>query len=509
MLKWIDNWLNRITMYRLVLYYLVGLVIVAIVAAAFGLIPYSPVAIFASAMAFVVACWLINIVFSRVFEAPTNIESVYITAFILVLIIAPPLSTADTRYFILAGWASVWAMASKYILAIRKKHVFNPAAIAVVLTALVLNQSANWWVGTTVLAPFVLIGGLLMTRKLRRTDLVVSFLIAAFASIEWFSILRGSDPIATVQRILLTSPLLFFAFVMLTEPLTTPPTRARRMWYGLLVGGLFAPAIHLWSVYSTPELALVVGNIFSYLMSPKEKLMLTLAGREKVGTDTYDFIFKPNQPFQFKPGQYLEWTLPHTKSDSRGNRRYFTIASSPTESDLRMGVKFYPHASSFKQALATMHRGDSIVASQRAGDFTLPHNKKKKLVFIAGGIGITPFRSMIKYLLDRNELRTITLFYSNQIVEDIAYADVFDEAQQRLGITTVYTLTKSERAPASWHGRTGHIDARMIAEEVPDYRDRIFYISGPQSLVTAVSEVIRSMGVPSSHIKKDFFPGFA
>lgn len=496
-------------MYRLVLYYLVGLVALAMVFGFLGLIPYGPVAILASVAAITLACLIVNYIFSYVFEAPTNFESVYITALILVLIIAPPLSISDMRYLLLAGWASVWAMASKYIFALGKKHLFNPAAIAVALTALVINQSANWWVGTTVLMPFVLLGGFLMVRKLRRSDLVISFLIAAFASAELFAFLKGSNLLISAQRILLTSPLLFFAFVMLTEPLTTPPTRMRRIAYGITVGLIFAPAIHLWSLYSTPELALVVGNILSYLISPKEKLMLKLKAREQVATDTYDFVFKPDQPLKFKPGQYLEWTLSHKKSDSRGDRRYFTIASSPTEPDIRIGVKFYPNASSFKKTFGSMGSSDVVVASQLAGDFTLPSDKNVKLVFVAGGIGITPFRSMIKYLLDKNEKREVILMYSNQTAGDVAYREIFEQAQKQLGIRTVYTLTNTDQVPSSWRGRTGYIDAQMIAEEIPDYRDRVFYISGPQSIVATLGEILQKMGVKGSHIKKDFFPGFA
>jgi len=496
-------------MYRLVLYYLIILVAAAGTFAYWGLIPYSPISIVGSVAAIMCVCLITNYIFAYVFEAPTNAESVYITALILVLIIAPPLSLSDMRYLFLAVWASVWAMASKYIFAIGKKHLFNPAAIAVVLTALVINQSANWWVGTAVLTPFVLIGGFLMTRKLRRSDLVISFLITAFASIELFSFFKGSDLFISAQRILLSSPLLFFAFVMLTEPLTTPPTPMRRVAYGITVGLLFAPAIHLWSLYSTPELALVAANIFSYLISPKEKLMLKLKAREKVATDTYDFVFAPDKPLKFKAGQYLEWTLPHTKSDTRGNRRYFTIASSPTEAEIRMGVKFYPNASSFKKALAAMGTDDVVVASQLAGSFTLPRDITQKLVFIAGGIGVTPFRSMLKYLIDTNEKRDIIMFYSNLTAGDIAYQDVCNQAEKQLGIQTVYTLTDINQIPSFWQGRTGFIDARMIAEEVSDYHDRIFYISGPQSIVTAMSEVLRKMGIKGSRIKKDFFPGFA
>lgn len=152
--------------------------------------------------------------------------------------------------------------------------------------------------------------------------------------------------------------------------------------------------------------------------------------------------------------------------------------------------------------------GQKIVASQLAGDFTLPKDPSKKLVFIAGGIGVTPFRSMLKYLIDKNEKRDIVMFYSNRSAADIAYKEIFDEAQARLGIKTVYTIT-DKNPPAWWSGRMGYIDGQMIKAEVPDYLQRTFYLSGPHGLVTAFEKTLNDLGVPHSQIKTDFFPGFA
>jgi ferredoxin-NADP reductase len=309
--------------------------------------------------------------------------------------------------------------------------------------------------------------------------------------------------------VLITTPLFFFAFVILTEPLTTPPTKGLQIGYGVLVGVLFAPWVHIGSFYFTPEIALLAGNIFAYLVSPKQKLLLTLHEKIPVAADVYDFRFKADKKLPFRPGQYLEWTLSHGKADNRGNRRYFTISSSPTEPTIDIGVKFYPKSSTYKKELLEMQRGDTLIASQLSGDFTMPHDPKKKLVFVAGGIGVTPFRSMIKYLLDTKEQRDIVLLYSNRTKEDIAYKDVFDEAKQKLGMKTVYTLTNQKTAPRDWQGYTGYIDRQMIEREVPDYRERDFYLSGPNSMIIAFEQTLHAMGIGRSQIKKDFFPGFA
>ena len=149
------------------------------------------------------------------------------------------------------------------------------------------------------------------------------------------------------------------------------------------------------------------------------------------------------------------------------------------------------------------------MAAQLAGDFVLPTKKQEKLVFMAGGIGITPFRSMIRDLLDRKEARPITVLYSNKAATEIVYTDVLEEAGERLGIKTVYTLTDENGVPPEWRGETGRFDAEMIARAVPDYCERTFYLSGPRSLVVGFEEVLRSIGIPKNRIKTDFFPGYA
>jgi ferredoxin-NADP reductase/Na+-transporting NADH:ubiquinone oxidoreductase subunit NqrB len=501
-LAYIDYILDRITMYRVALYYLVAIIVVAVGLSSFGLLPYTPLGILESTMLLLLGCGVANAVFGKIYDAPTNLESTYITALILVCILPPVHSFQDLP---LLFWGAILATGSKYILAIRNKHIFNPAAIAVVFTAFWLNQSATWWVGTPVMAPIVLVGGLLMIRKLRHYDLVFSFFVAALVTSALFTILGGHDLFQSMQEVLLRSPLLFFAFVMLTEPLTSPPTKFLQILFGGLVGFLFAPQVHLGTLYFTPELALVIGNVFSYIVSPKIKERLVLNSATHLTPDVVEFDFKPSRPFRFQPGQYMEFTLPHRHADSRGNRRYFTLASSPTEATVKLGVKFYSNGSSFKNGLLDLTSSQTLMTGQLAGDFTMPKDLSQKLVFVAGGIGVTPFRSMLKYLTDSGEKRTVTLLYMNKNADELAYVDVFNEAQAKAGARIVYTLTDS--APEGWIGRTGRINEQMIQEEVPDFAERTFYVSGPHAMVAGVEKTLQSLGVKQARIKKDFFPG--
>ena len=507
MMKFVDSFLNRITMYRLVLYYLVGLVGIAAILSYFKILSYNPAYIIFEAIALSAFCWIFNTISANFFGVPENNESSYITALILALIISPA-NPGDMHYLLFLVWAAIIAMSSKYILSLNKKHIFNPAALAVAITSFAIGQSATWWVGTAVMVPFVLVGGLLIVQKIKRFDLVISFFITAIIVTLSFDLSAGVSIISSLQGILLNSSLFFFAFVMLTEPLTTPPTKTPRIIYGAITGLLFAPQVHLLSIYSTPELALLSGNIFSYLVSPKKKLLLTLKERIQMTPTVYDFIFDTGNTMKFTPGQYLEWTIGHDKVDSRGNRRYFTIASSPTENHIAMGIKFYEPASSFKQALLKMQPGDKLLAGQLAGDFLMPKNKNDKLVFIAGGIGVTPFRSMLKYLVDKNEKRDIVVFYSNKTSDEFAYIDVFRDAGEKLGIRSVFTITDQKTPDENWHGEIGQITPEMLKKYVPDYDQRTFYISGPHSMVSGFSETLNNIGVHQNKIITDYFPGF-
>ena len=507
--KFINNFLNTTTMYRLVLYVVLMLIVAALVLCSFGLLPYNPLALLYSTIILIAVSWITNKLFVYVFKTHANIESVFITALILALIISPPHAGEYWSILPFLIWAGIWSMAAKFILAINKKHIFNPVAFAIVLTALTLNESATWWVGTLYMLPFVLIGGLLVAIKVRRFDTIILFLFASLVSIfaTSSSPLGFTEILSVLHRVFIDSPIIFFALIMLTEPLTSPPTRMKRIIFAISIGLLFAPTLHLWSIYSTPELALLIGNILAFLMSPMRKYILTLKKSDLVAKDTGEFTFTPDHPIKFKPGQYMEWTLGHDYTDMRGNRRFFTIASSPTESDIKLGIKFYPESSSFKTSFAKLEVGSTIVAGGVAGDFIMPHNRSTKLVFIAGGIGITPFRSMIKYLIDKNEKRDVVVLYSNNTMVDIAYPEIWQSALEKLGIKVVCTLTDTQNLTKDWSGRIGFISPKIITDEVPDYTNRTYYISGPHGMVAACSEMLSKMHIPKRRIKTDYFPG--
>ncbi|OGC88462.1 hypothetical protein A2419_01830 [Candidatus Adlerbacteria bacterium RIFOXYC1_FULL_48_26] len=490
-IPFVDSFLNRITMYRLVLWHLVVLIAVAFFLSFFGFFSFTPWALLFSFFVMVAACWASNEAFAWIFKVTPNTESVYITSFILTLILNP-VSFTD---FMGAGMlviAGVLAMASKYILAIDKKHIFNPAALAVAVTGIVFGTYASWWVGGTLsLLPFVLIGGLLVIRKVQRFDQfwVFSIIVLAGVAIKFLP----NNPLDSMWDTLLHSSLFFFVSIMLTEPLTSPVTRVHRMVYAAIVAFLFIPGTQIGPFYFAPETALLVGTVYAYIVSPKIRRVLTLKEYKQIAEGVYEFVFATNKPIPFKAGQYVEWTLGHEKPDQRGNRRYFTIGSSPTEEDIRLGIKVYEPSSTFKKALLAMKPGQEITVGQLAGEFTLPKNPQQKVAFIAGGIGVTPFRSMIQYMVDTNQNRDAILLYSTKSENELAYKDVFAEAGAKIGLKTYYD---------------DRITTEELIREVPDYKDRLFYLSGPHGMVVAFEKTLRELGVHRRNIKIDFFPGF-
>ncbi len=491
-------------MYRLVLY---GLSLLALIAFVLGFarqFSFSGLALILSIVIILFFANFSNVIFSKLWKAPRNVESVWITGFILFFLLQP--ATSVHNALILAG-AAVIAMLSKYVLAIKRKHIFNPAAVTAVIIGLIGSGAVIWWMANPVLNIFTLVIGLLIVRKLRRGAMVLAFSLASIVVAIFVYVLPSNvSAAAFIKEIIFSWQLIFFGLIMFTEPLTTPPTKKNQIIYGIIVGALFSSQLRIGTVYATPEMSLIIGNIFSYLASYKLKLKLRFLERKQLSSKIYDFAFLPDQKLFFKPGQYLEWTLPHDKPDTRGNRRFFTIASSPTEKEIHLSTKIdQDKGSTFKKKLFNIKEKDQFISSHLAGDFVLPKNTAEKLVFIAGGIGVTPYRSMIKYLADKHEKRNIHLFYQAVTEKDFAYQDLFEKVKNEIGLKTTYIVSEPNK---DWQGETGRITPEMIRRIIPDFSERTFYLSGPDAMVENYESMLGKMGIEKKKIITDYFPGY-
>jgi ferredoxin-NADP reductase len=487
-------------MYRLLLYCLLVLVAAGSVLGSLGVLPYSGLSILVSAGVLVAASYASNRLFASILKVSVNKESDLISGLILALIMTPTSSVHGL--LVLVAVATV-AMGSKYLLVWHSRHIFNPAAFGAFAAGFIFKDYASWWIGTPSLLPVAIVVGLLILRRVQRFQLALCF------GGVFLAVLAIAHPasFANLAQLSLThSAIVFFATVMLTEPMTAPKSRPVYLAYAALVSMLYAtPQIGLFGFAFGPEVALLIGNAFSFIVAPSRRLSLRLVSKRREAEEVYGFTFHPEQPIKFRAGQYMEWSLPHKPSDSRGSRRFFTLSSAPTEENLSITLRIPNQMSSYKRALASLKPGESIQASELAGSFTLPQDSSKKLAFIAGGIGVTPYVSMIKYLADTGDSRDIQLLYSAANKAEFAFEGLFKSAQ-RVGVNTAYTVTGPNQL--GWDGLRGKISASMIQEVAPDYRERIFYVSGPLGFVQTVRAELKSLGIPKRRIRQDYFPGY-
>lgn len=226
-------------------------------------------------------------------------------------------------------------------------------------------------------------------------------------------------------------------------------------------------------------------------------MKLTLVEKRNEFSDVITFIFKPDTPFSFKAGQFLHYHLPHSNPDNRGNDRFFTIAAAPYEGVARITTRFASEkGSSFKNALHELKVGDVIEAEGPEGEFTVVEDPSKSYIFIAGGIGITPFRSILLESAHESEPINVILLYANHD-QNVLFKDELENlTKTNPNFKIVYVFSPL------------HIDSDKIRKTVPDLYLPVFYVSGPEPMVNGMVDILKKMNIPGDHIKKDWFPGY-
>ena len=218
--------------------------------------------------------------------------------------------------------------------------------------------------------------------------------------------------------------------------------------------------------------------------------------------DITTFYFRPEKPVNFTAGQFAEWTLKHPHADDRGSKRWFTISSSPTDELISFTTKFAAkNSSSFKKALRAIQPGDELTMSDALGDFVLPKFIQTPLIFVAGGIGITPFHSILSWLAATNEQRPIRLIHAVSTEDEIVFQDTFDKAGQHATIVV-------EQPSAAWGGERGRVTAEMVLGLEQPSDDTLIYISGPEPMVEQLSHDLLAKGIKQHQLVQDFFPNY-
>jgi ferredoxin-NADP reductase len=495
----IDYWLNRVSMYRLMSISLGVLWGCSLALSLLGLLPFSPLEMIVSAFVLIMMAYLANLLFGRLFGVVTHDESSFITALILFFIFTPTIQLAG---IVTLGLVAVIAMASKFILAVHGRHIFNPAGVAAVIAGVSGLAYASWWVATPVLLAVTLVAVVLVLYKTRRQAMSLVFLGLAAPLIVLLQISYGASFLEAVTM-LASWPLLFFVGIMLSEPLTLPAKRWQQIVEAAVVAILFVVPLHFGGLTMTPALALIVGNLLAFILTRRRKIELTFKERRTLTPSSEEYVFKTNRTIPFEPGQYAEITIPHEHKDGRGLRRSFSVTSAPGENDLKFGIKFYEPSSSFKQALRRLESGSVIHATGISGDFTPPKNPSVPLLYIAGGIGITPFISHLQHLKVINQARDIILIYSVANIDELGYVDVLQNA----GIRVYVVTTKGEMTIDNWTVlHEPFISKDLLATSVPDIARRHVYISGPPAMIRTVRTQLKDFKVKK--LSTDYFTGY-
>ncbi len=225
-------------------------------------------------------------------------------------------------------------------------------------------------------------------------------------------------------------------------------------------------------------------------------MKLTLVDKKTVAPDTTSFIFRPEAEFTWQAGQFIKYRLDNPTPDERHQDRFFTISTAPFEKNLMLTTRFTANKSStFKKDLQNLPVGNVIQAQGPSGNFIL-ENPNQKYVFIAGGIGITPFRSILLEMAHQNQPINVILLYANKTA-DFVFKDELEKLKQTNPDFRIEYFVDPAR-----------IDQNSIKQKVFDFNDRLFYVSGPEPMVEGTLDILEKMGLGKDNIKRDYFPGY-
>ena len=207
----------------------------------------------------------------------------------------------------------------------------------------------------------------------------------------------------------------------------------------------------------------------------------------------------------FRPGQYFWVELPNRGyDDEKGLRRHISVVTSPTERGV-LGLCTRMRDTAFKNTLAELEVGDAVDVEQPKGDWQLPEDTRKHYVFVAGGIGITVFRSMLRYIADTGEPYQVTLVYSNRDRESTPFLDELQGLEAEIaGLRLVLTMTDDE----GWDGEARRVSREMLTDHLGDLSEPTYLVAGPPAMVESVVESLADAGLPEDQVLPDRFSGY-
>ena len=231
-----------------------------------------------------------------------------------------------------------------------------------------------------------------------------------------------------------------------------------------------------------------------------------LVSKQTVADQTVAFSFEKPEGFVFQAGQYSALTLPRLDfEDKKGATRVMSIASAPSDPELMFAMRVTDSA--FKQTLVKMPIGSTITVRDAVGRFTLPEDEGQTIVFLAGGIGITPVRSILREAMRTGRKNPFWLFYSNRAAKDVAFLEECVEIPG-LDYHCVNTLTDEVEILCLWQEEKGYICPPMVTKYIPGFEKALFYIVGTTGFSGAMEKMLKEeLGVASEAIRMDPFTG--
>lgn len=233
-----------------------------------------------------------------------------------------------------------------------------------------------------------------------------------------------------------------------------------------------------------------------------------LLDRRDVAEGTMAFRFEKPAGWTFKAGQFVDMTLiSPPETDAEGDTRSFSLASAPFEDTLMVATRLRDTA--FKRTLRAMSPGTDVRVEGPFGNLTLHNNPARPAVFMSGGIGITPIRSILENAARQRLPHRIFLFYSNRRPEDAPFLEELTALErENPNYRLIATMTKVEESRRPWRGETGSITRDMLARYLKDAASAIYYITGPGGMVAGLRTVLQSAGVDDDDVRTEEFTGY-
>ena len=493
--------IGRAHMYRVVLYALTVLVAASFVASVAGWLYYSPAELAALLAVVLVVTLGVSRLAARIWRAESHDESSLITALLLFFILKPGLEPGD---LIGAAVGATAAGLSKFVIAWRGRHHFNPAAFGAFVVTVTGIGASYWWIGSSVLVWAVVPVAAVVVVRLRQTLLACVVVLTGIVVYMISAITWGSGALEALQMGLASTAIIFFAAFMVTEPLTLPPRRWQRLIVAVVTGVLFAAPISLGAFSMSPQLTILVGNVIGFAFGQRRAVCLTLGETRRAADGTVEMVFQAATPIRFQAGQAIELHVPGVRFGSLGgSRRVFSLVSAPSDGEsVRVAFMLPEHPSSAKQRLVSMKPGDRLRATGIAGDFILPANNQPSMM-LAAGIGVTPFISWLREAQSLGQRQQAVLVWAVRNPETAHF-------RHELASLGADVLLVSRAEPShlgsheTWAGPE-RLDVERLTALLPDLRQRNVYISGSPQFVSDFRRNLRSR---ARRIHTDYFAGY-